>query len=63
MKTSIAGSLQAFILDRPPVVAFTLSLAAITMTIFLVAFYFKDKDLIVDSHAQEVISVFLHFRT
>lgn len=53
MKTSVIESLQAFVLARPPVVAFTLSVIAITLAIFLVAFRIKDKELILDLHAQE----------
>lgn len=51
--TLIVESLQAFLLSRPPIVAFFFSLLAITLTIFLVAFYIKDKDLILNPHAQE----------
>lgn len=53
MKLSICGSLQAFIVARPPVVAFAFSLVAITLTIFLVALYIKDKNLILDPHTPE----------
>lgn len=52
--TLVIESLQAFVLDRPPIVAFFFSLIAITMTIFLVAFYIKEKDLVLDPHTQEV---------
>ncbi|XP_034237055.1 uncharacterized protein LOC117642707 [Thrips palmi] len=51
--TLVLESLQSFILARPPIVTFFISLVAITLTIFLVAFYIKDKDLVLDPHARE----------
>lgn len=54
MRASVVESLHAFFLARAPVVAFTLSLIAMAFSLFLVAFYIKDNDLLLNLHAQEV---------
>lgn len=53
MKTSLAGSLQAYVCARPPAVTFFLSVIGITLAVLLVAFNIQNMDVAYDLRLKE----------